>query len=176
MRRVFRAWRQIFQGDEERVGKSDLELLTKHHHSTNVYQELMLLTRDVVNRGYQRLFLSYRPERLNIEAVLMIDITHTILKHCPRDTCDLLLRGGFPAIIDFQPDYIQRHLKEKEEEYLQGRMEEDLRGRMEEPDMVFVLLDGKAPDEPNHPKVNLNLKWFSGVLVGLAFIFGKWAH
>ena len=98
----------------------------------------------------------------------MIDITRTIINYCPRDTFDLILMGGFPAIMDFQPDYITRHLKAKEEE--------DLQVRMEEPTPIYVLLEGKAPAEPNYPAVNLNLKWFSGVLVGLAFIFGKWAH
>jgi hypothetical protein len=168
VRRVFRAWREIFQGEDQGAGKNDLELLTKHDHSSSIYQELMLFSRDVANRGYQRIFPSYHPERFNIEAVLMIDITRTILKHCPRDTCDFILRGGFPAIMDFQPDYIARHLKAKEEE--------DLQVRMEEPAAVYVLLEGKAPAEPNYPAVNLNLKWFSGVLAGLAFIFGKWAH
>jgi hypothetical protein len=48
----------------------------------------------------------------------MIDITRAILRHCPRDTCDFLLRGGFPAILDFQPDYIDAHLRRKAEQDL----------------------------------------------------------
>jgi hypothetical protein len=47
---------------------------------------------------------------------------------------------------------------------------------MEEPDMVCVLLDEKARAEVELPRKSLNLKWFSGVIVGLAFVFGKWAH
>lgn len=63
----------------------------------------MLFSRDVVNRGYQRIFSSYDPEAFNPEAILMIDITKTILQHCPKETEDYLLRGGFPQILDFHP-------------------------------------------------------------------------
>jgi hypothetical protein len=89
------------------------ERLGQHDHSTSVYQELLLFSRDVVNRGYQRIFPSYDPQGFNIEAVLMIDITSAILQHCPRETCDFLLRGGFPAVIDFHPQYIEGHLRRK---------------------------------------------------------------
>ena len=47
---------------------------------------------------------------------------------------------------------------------------------MEEEDMVYVLLEEKAAPAVNMPCANLNLKWFAGVMIGLAFVFGKWAH
>jgi hypothetical protein len=62
VKRVYRAWEGIFAGERAALGGSELAMLAKHDHSTSVYQELMLLSRDVVNRGYQRVFPSYRPE------------------------------------------------------------------------------------------------------------------
>jgi hypothetical protein len=47
---------------------------------------------------------------------------------------------------------------------------------MEEDDIIFVLLEEKAGPAVDMPCTNLNLKWFAGVVIGLAFVFGKWAH
>jgi hypothetical protein len=166
VKRIFRAWRNIFRKVQPE-GKGDLRLLTRHDLSSAIYEELLLFNSNVVGRGYERAFPSYRQEQFNIEAVLMIDARQTILDHCPRDITDYLLRGGFPAIIDFQPEYIEMHLQRKKEE---GEW------RKEEDDIIYVLLDGEKAKAEDYPRLSLNLKWFAGVLGAVAFVFGKWAH
>lgn len=102
---------------------------------------------------------SYNDRDCNIEALLMVDITDTILKNFQREKCDYVLRADFSQQIDYvnnfkaRPELVEREVERK-----------------------YILVDGKKEDAPKYATTKLNLKWFSGFLVGLAFIFGKWAH
>jgi hypothetical protein len=91
----------------------------------------------------------------------MTHVTNSILKELPTKHSDYILRAYFDKQIEFARDYkevIDRQPAAAE------RIGEN-----------SILVEGKAPADPQHPKISLNLKWFTGVLTVVAAVFLKWS-
>ena len=108
IKRIYQAWSAIFQQQEQPYQKGDLPVVTKDHLSNSIYEEFLNFSRDIVNKGYERVFTSYNDRDSNIEAFLMVDITDTILRHFQREKCDYVLRADFSQQIDYVNNFKAR--------------------------------------------------------------------
>lgn len=136
-------------------------LLTKNDHTNKIFEELINISTNIVNKGYQRIFRNYEPDAFNLESVFVTHLTHSILGELPSKHTDYIMRSYFNKQIDFAEEY--------------GRLLERSLDNNERVMRQAILVDKKEEAEPNRPRVHLNVKWFAGVLTLVTAIFLKWS-
>lgn len=90
--------------------------MTKNDHTNKVFQELINIGTNIVNKGYQKIFRNYDANTFNIESVFVTHLTHTILGELPSKHTDYIMRSFFNKQIDFAEEYgklLERSLDNK---------------------------------------------------------------